>query len=145
MKKILLLLFLFVGGVCQVKAEEIIPGDSTVYQFGNDSVLQTLTIYWKSDSTFGYHLLSQDLHDRGSVSARGEAFRKSSPDEPVIKPYLDKEFPAVHFVSPRHDCKLNIYVQFMYRERVWVERECKVPPIPRKVSLDSAGMLEKVK
>lgn len=118
--------------------------DSTVYQFGNDTILQTLTIRWQCDSIIEYHLLSQDLMDRGSISAKGLARRRSVPDEPVIKSYLDKEFPAEYFLSTTGDCDLRFYVQYMHKEKVWVERECKSSGRMHKVPMTSVGILEKV-
>lgn len=141
----ILIVLMCVSVGLMAKPDSPLPTDSTVYQFGNDTILQTLTIRWKSDSVFEYTLLSQDLRDMASMSAKGQAQRRSVKDEPMIKSGAGSEFPADFYLSPRGDCKLSFYVQYLHKEKVWVEKECKRPQMHRRISLESVGILEKVR
>lgn len=146
MKRLFALLFIFVSfsAIAAKSDNKVIPRDTTTYQFGNDTLIQTLTISWLTDTSFKFSFTTENVRNRAERNVKGEAYKQRGSEEPLIKSYLNKEFPAIKYVCNASMCPMTFFVQYLHRERVWVETDCKKKEIFTRLPLRSLGMLEKL-
>jgi hypothetical protein len=121
-----------------------LPTDTLVYQFGNDTLIQTLIIHWSCDTMFNFSFTTENLRTKGERNIRGQAFKLRADEEPIIKSYLDKEFPAEKYYCQAAMCPLSFYVQYLHKERVWVEADCKRKEMFARLPMHSVGMFERI-
>jgi hypothetical protein len=141
MKRSLLVIILI---IISFTSKALDRSDTLVYQFGNDTILQTLSVNWTSDTSFSYNYRIQDLRGGSESNFKGASHLSPKVESPYIKQYLSSEFPSDVYLGESGPCQLTFYVQYLHKERVWVESECKSLKILPHLSATSVGMLERV-
>lgn len=121
------------------------PGkDTLVYQYGNDTLLQTLRICQITDSSLSFSLTSENIEGKGYITMQGFAIKEKLQDPVLQKDEKGKEFPADVFIYRGYNCDVRFMVQYLHRELVWIEENCRKMKLNPRVPLGSIGVLMQV-